>query len=150
MTMIRDGGNSFTLTADPPILTMHSDPRKLRQALFNLLSNAAKFTRERRIGLDVRVEPAGAPETVVFAVRDEGIGIAPERISELFRPFAQLDSSPTRRYQGTGLGLAITRRFCELMRGQVTVDSAPGVGSTFTIRLPLRLDDRSHSQEARA
>jgi signal transduction histidine kinase len=127
-------GNTATLVVERASLAMFSDARKLRQALMNLLGNAAKFSHHARVELRVQARPGLAE----FVVRDEGIGIAESRLSELFKPFVQLDSSPSRRYQGSGLGLAITSRFCQMMGGQVTVESVLGAGSTFTIHLPVR------------
>jgi signal transduction histidine kinase/DNA-binding response OmpR family regulator/HAMP domain-containing protein len=122
------------LAGDPG--EIHSDQTKLRQNLFNLLSNAAKFTEAGRITLDVerRADPAG--ETVVFRVADTGIGMTAEQRDRLFEAFTQADSSTTRLYGGTGLGLSITRRFCRMLGGDVTVESEPGAGSTFTMTIP--------------
>ncbi|MGH9258630.1 MAG: GAF domain-containing protein, partial [Acidimicrobiales bacterium] len=118
---------------------MRSDRTKLRQALLNLLSNACKFTERGTITLDV--ERAGSrDETLVFRVRDTGIGMTPAQLERLFEAFAQAETSTSGKYGGTGLGLAITRRFCRLMGGDVQVDSTPGRGSTFTIRLPAAID----------
>jgi signal transduction histidine kinase len=121
---------------------MCSDQAKVRQALLNLLSNAAKFTERGTIRVDVARERGEGgdggrgPDWVRFRVSDDGIGMSPEQIGKLFRPFTQVDSSTTRKYGGTGLGLTITRRFCQILGGEVTVASTPGEGSTFTIRLP--------------
>lgn len=120
-------------------LTMTSDAMKLRQCLFNLLSNACKFTRDGRVDLDVRLLDEDGGREVSFRVSDTGIGIPPEKLPRLFEPFAQADLSTTRRFGGTGLGLSITRQLCELMGGTVTVESVPGAGSTFEIRLPESL-----------
>ena len=112
------------------------DRHKFMQILYNLLSNALKFTdAEGRVDLEVGRE-AGA---LRVEVRDTGIGIRPEDLPRLFVEFQQLDSSPGRRHQGTGLGLALTRRLAELHGGSVRVASSPGIGSTFTVLLPLHL-----------
>jgi CheY-like chemotaxis protein len=122
---------------------MHADVTKLRQTLFNLLSNAAKFTKDGVILLDVAREAGDAvvgPDRVVFRVRDTGIGMGPAQLERLFQPFMQGDASTGRDYGGTGLGLAITRRFCEIMGGDVSVTSEPGAGSTFTVVLPATVE----------
>jgi signal transduction histidine kinase len=119
---------------------METDVTKLRQSLFNLLSNAAKFTKEGTIWLDVARQRAPEPEgvdRVIISVRDSGIGMTPEQIAKLFQPFTQADQSTTRKYGGTGLGLTITQRFCRMMGGDVTVRSVPGEGSTFILVLPV-------------
>ncbi len=120
---------------------MHSDPVKLRQCLFNLLSNAAKFTEKGRITLSARRLPGGGggAEWLEFRVRDTGIGMTEEQVQKLFQRFSQADSSTTRRFGGTGLGLALTMALSHLLGGGISVESAPGEGSTFTIRLPADL-----------
>jgi PAS domain S-box-containing protein len=145
-------GDAVTVHCPADIGLMQSDQAKVRQALLNLLSNAAKFTERGTIMVDVareRVEGNGqGADWVLLRVSDDGIGMTPEQISKLFRPFTQVDSSSTRRYGGTGLGLTITRRFCQLLGGEVTVASTPGQGSTFTIRLPAELPDNGPEPEA--
>ncbi len=113
-----------------------SDPVKLRQCLFNLLSNAAKFTEKGTITLTASRAAVGGTDWLEFRVSDTGIGMTEEAKGRLFQRFSQADASTTRRFGGTGLGLAITRAFCTLLGGDITVDSAPGKGTTFTIRLP--------------
>jgi PAS domain S-box-containing protein len=116
---------------------MRADLTKLRQMLLNLLSNACKFTERGTITLQVnRSQVAGGGEELLFRVRDSGIGMTPAQMAKLFEAFAQAEASTSRRYGGTGLGLAITRRFAQMMRGDVSVASEPGEGSSFTIRLP--------------
>ncbi len=115
---------------------MRGDSTKLRQALLNLLSNACKFTTRGTITLKVARERAAGVEWISFAVQDSGIGISAAQLGKLFQPFAQADISTAKNYVGTGLGLVLTRSFCHMMGGEVTVESALGVGSTFTIRLP--------------
>ena len=133
---------ALSLTAnvdsDVPVI-VNSDEARLRQILTNLVANALKFTERGRITLHVscmRGEPVGMSESrrtlrLFFAVSDTGIGIANEKISRLFKPFSQVDSSPERRRSGTGLGLIISKRLCELMGGSISVDSKPGEGTTF-------------------
>jgi signal transduction histidine kinase len=132
--LVRQNGNRLRLELAPALGAMVADQTKLRQALLNLLSNAAKFTKDGQITLKIRAE--GPPDQVVFIVRDTGIGMSEEQLGRLFEPFTQADASTTRLYGGTGLGLAITRRFCRMMGGDVGVVSAPARGSTFTMRLP--------------
>ncbi len=116
--------------ADLPVL--HTDRTKVKQILLNLLSNAAKFTHEGRVALRAYAEPGG----VVISVTDTGIGIAREDREAIWDDFRQIDQSRTREYGGTGLGLSITKKLVRALGGTVTVDSEPGVGSTFTVRLP--------------
>jgi signal transduction histidine kinase len=129
--------NTLVIRTSPEAgFTMRSDPMKTRQCLFNLLSNACKFTEGGSVELDVARFEEGGRVWVSFRVKDTGIGIPGEKLTRLFEPFAQADSSVTRRFGGTGLGLSITRQLCELMGGRVIVESVPGTGSTFEIRLP--------------
>jgi signal transduction histidine kinase/DNA-binding response OmpR family regulator len=114
------------------------DATRVRQILFNLLANALKFTDRGGTMIRVRTEPLGEAGTrVVLSVSDTGIGMSEAEQARLFQPFSQADSSTTRRYGGTGLGLSIVRRLAQLMAGDVTVESAPGSGSTFTVTLTL-------------
>jgi CheY-like chemotaxis protein len=122
--------------------TMRADLTKVRQTLFNLLSNASKFTQNGTIRVQVRPGPGeranGSPASPVvsFVVSDTGIGMSEEQVSKVFEAFVQADASTTRKYGGTGLGLAISRRFCRLMCGDLTVESRLGEGSAFTMTLP--------------
>ena len=142
-TLITKKNNQLKVSCPPDVGVMHGDLTKVRQSLFNLLSNAAKFTENGLISLTVRRENAA----YVFDVQDTGIGMTPEQLAGLFEAFAQADASTTRKYGGTGLGLAITRRFCRMMGGDVTVQSVPGSGSTFTMHLPVSVQP---SQDAAA
>jgi signal transduction histidine kinase len=120
----------------PDIGQVDSDATRLRQVLLNLLSNAAKFTKQGVITLTARREQApGQQEQLVFDVQDTGIGLTSEQQGKLFQAFVQADTSTTREYGGTGLGLVICRRLCQLMGGDVTVSSVPGQGSCFTARV---------------
>ena len=135
--LVEKNGNTLVVEREAPG-SMRADLTKLRQMLLNLLSNACKFTERGTITLRVSRERAGpgAPEELRFRVSDSGIGMTPAQMAKLFEAFAQAEASTSRRYGGTGLGLAITRRFAQLMHGDVTVESVPGEGSSFTIRLP--------------
>ena len=114
------------------------DPTRVRQILFNLLSNALKFTERGGVMIRARTEARDSGRIqLILSVSDTGLGMNAEQQARLFRPFSQADSSTTRRYGGTGLGLSIVRRLAELMGGSVAIESAPGRGSTFTVRLDL-------------
>ena len=130
--------NANTLLVDgaPDLGVMRSDQTKLRQNLFNLLSNAAKFTKQGTITLAARRIKRDQRDWLEFKVRDTGIGMTEAQLGKLFQAFAQAEASTSRDYGGTGLGLAITRHFCKMLGGDVTVESTPGAGSTFTITLP--------------
>jgi CheY-like chemotaxis protein/anti-sigma regulatory factor (Ser/Thr protein kinase) len=119
---------------------MHADLTKVRQALFNLLSNAAKFTEHGTVTLTVERETVEGRDWVRFRVADTGIGMTPEQLGKLFQPFSQADATTTRKFGGTGLGLALTQRLCQMMGGDITVESALGQGSTFTVWLPATSD----------
>ena len=129
----------YNLAAD--LNLMHADLTKVRQSLFNLLSNASKFTKNGTITLDVKAYARKNRQYIVFKVSDTGIGMNPQQMSKLFQAFTQADASTTRKYGGTGLGLAITKKFCQMMDGDIKVKSQPGVGSIFTIILPLEVVD---------
>jgi signal transduction histidine kinase/ActR/RegA family two-component response regulator/HAMP domain-containing protein len=135
--------NSSTLSVDTPpgLGAMHADLTKVRQALLNLLSNAAKFTENGTVAVEARREEGRSGAWIAIAVRDTGIGMSPEQQTKLFLPFSQVDSSSTRRYGGTGLGLVISRDFCRLMGGDITMKSELGHGSVFTIRLPAAVSE---------
>ncbi|MCI0801416.1 MAG: response regulator, partial [Chloroflexi bacterium] len=130
--------NSNTLEIDCPdsVGSIHADMTKVRQGLFNLLSNSSKFTEQGTISLSVSRDTEDGREWVNFSIADTGIGMTEEQMEHLFEAFAQAEASTTRRFGGTGLGLAITRHFCEMMGGKVLVASETGKGSTFTMRLP--------------
>ena len=119
---------------------MRGDPTRVRQIVLNLLSNACKFTEGGEVGLTVERRRVRDRDWVEFTVSDTGIGMTPEQQARVFEEFAQADSSTTRKYGGTGLGLPISRRLCRMMGGDMEVISEPGVGSTFTARLPSTLD----------
>jgi signal transduction histidine kinase len=117
--------------------SMRADQTKVRQSLFNLLSNACKFTEHGTITVDTERQTEQGCDWVLFRVSDTGIGMHEDQMQKLFQVFSQVDASTTRRYGGTGLGLAISQRFCQMMGGDITVESVLGQGSTFVIRLPV-------------
>jgi len=130
--------NEFIQDLDGDLGTLHSDQTKLRQNLFNLLSNAAKFTSGGQVQLSVRRENRANGDWLVFKVSDTGIGMTPEQQDRLFNAFTQADASTTRNYGGTGLGLSITRSFCRMIGGVIKVDSEVGKGSVFTMEVPAQ------------
>lgn len=132
--LVAKNGNTFELRCPDDIGTIRTDLTKLRQTLFNLLSNACKFTEKGKVTLEIQRRADGM---MAFAVSDTGIGMSPEQMGKLFGEFVQADASTTRKYGGTGLGLAISRKFCRMLGGDITVESAPGRGSTFTAILPV-------------
>jgi len=147
-TLIKKNNNWLKVTVDEGISEMRADVTKLRQALFNLLSNAAKFTHEGEIQLLVQGGQEDGADWIRMSVQDSGIGIPPDKIDHVFEEFSQADESTTRNYGGTGLGLPISRRFCQMMGGDITVESILGEGSTFTIRLPREVADKAEESAA--
>ncbi|MCP5540938.1 MAG: response regulator [Akkermansiaceae bacterium] len=134
--LMAGSNNRLAIEIADDIGEMSTDQTKMRQMLFNLLSNAAKFTQDGIVRLSAWREPdADSGDRVVFTVSDTGIGMTPEQVEKLFVPFTQADASIARHYGGAGLGLALTRQFCLMMGGDVTVESTPSEGSTFTIRV---------------
>ena len=149
-TLMDKNQNAFTINCPPDIGAMTADLTKVRQVIFNLLSNASKFTKLGTVDLTIAREISPSGEWLTFAVADSGIGISEEQLGKLFQEFTQADASTTRNFGGTGLGLALSRRLCRMMGGDITVESAIGKGSTFTIRLPamvraLKIDDAEAS-----
>jgi PAS domain S-box-containing protein len=128
--------NRFEAHCPDDLGSMHTEPMRIRQILLNLLSNACKFTENGDVSLTAGRDRADGGDWFTFTVADTGIGMTAEQMAKVFEEFSQADSSTTRRYGGTGLGLAISRRLCHLMGGDITVNSTPGAGSTFTVRLP--------------
>jgi signal transduction histidine kinase len=140
--VVEKNSNRLEIVCPPGIGEMREDAMKVRQVLLNLLSNAGKFTRQGVVSLEAARASDQDGDWVVFRVRDTGIGIPAETQALLFQPFVQADAGTQKKYGGTGLGLAISRKLCELMGGGVTLESQPGRGSTFTVRLPiLETDD---------
>jgi len=137
--LVEQNSNTLEVTCDANVGTMRGDLTKVRQIMFNLLSNACKFTHEGTIHLNVARQADNGADWLIFRVTDSGIGMTPEQMTKIFEAFTQADASTTRKYGGTGLGLAITKRFCEMMHGDITVESEVGKGSTFTVRLPAKV-----------
>ena len=135
--LIAKNENTLEVVAEGDLGEMISDETKIRQSLFNLLSNASKFTKNGTITVAVRpvVGPDGT-DCIEFRIKDTGIGMTPEQKARLFQAFTQADASTSRNYGGTGLGLAITKQFCRMLGGDITVESEHGRGSAFIITLP--------------
>jgi signal transduction histidine kinase/CheY-like chemotaxis protein len=131
--LVEKNGNTISATVDPGLTTMRADQTKLRQSLYNLLSNAGKFTSGGTVALEVKPVPGSR---IAFEVSDTGVGMTPEQAEKLFEPFVQADSSTSRKFGGTGLGLVISRRFARMMGGDITVASEEGKGSRFMLVLP--------------
>ncbi len=164
--LVAQNGNRLDVHCVDNLGVMRSDLTKVRQMLMNLLSNAAKFTENGLISLTVERQgnkvtgeqgeedlnfyliPFSPPPQIIFRVSDTGIGISSEQMQTLFQAFTQADASTTRRYGGTGLGLVISRRFCQLLGGDISVESTSGHGSTFTIRLPAIVSEARNEANA--
>jgi signal transduction histidine kinase len=139
LPLVDKNGNKLLVKFENDPGMMLADLTKVRQALFNLLSNAGKFTRNGLIELTITRRAGPAGDDAIFLVSDTGIGISPEQIPGIFEPFVQADPSTTRKFGGTGLGLSISRHFCRMMGGDISVSSRPGEGSVFTMRLPCEV-----------
>jgi signal transduction histidine kinase len=133
--LIQKNGNTLEVDCPEDVGMMYTDLTKLRQVLFNLLSNASKFTDRGVISLDISRRIEDGTDWFTFNVTDSGIGMTGEQLQRLFKDFSQADSSTTRKYGGTGLGLAISKRFAQMMGGDITVASKPNRGSTFTVQV---------------
>jgi PAS domain S-box-containing protein len=145
--LVAKNNNTLVLEPAPDLGVLHADVTKVRQTLFNLLSNAAKFTHEGRVTLTVTRAPGpDGRDFVHFRVADTGIGMTKEQLGKLFQAFVQADASTTRKYGGTGLGLAISKKFCQLMGGDIAVESEPGKGTVFTASIPARVEDPARSR----
>jgi DNA-binding response OmpR family regulator/anti-sigma regulatory factor (Ser/Thr protein kinase) len=146
--LLAKNANTLKVHLANEVGSIRSDLTKVRQSVLNLLSNACKFTAQGSVALAVTRDTIGEQDWLSVRVSDTGIGMSPEQLQQLFQPFMQADASMTRRYGGTGLGLTITQRLCHLLGGDITVESALGQGSTFTICLPAATDARP-PQDAR-
>ena len=132
--LAREKGLAFRVDVPAQPVPVETDAGKVHQIVLNLLSNAVKFTDQG----EVAVTLAAGEGHALLQVRDTGIGIAPENLERIWDAFSQVEQAPTRRVGGNGLGLSVTRNLARLLDGDVVVDSAPGRGSAFTLRLPLR------------
>jgi signal transduction histidine kinase len=135
--LIVKNSNVLAINCADNLGAMYADITKVRQILFNLLSNACKFTELGTITLDAVQDYSEGAVWLSVSVIDTGIGMTEEQMGKLFQPFSQADIQTTRKFGGTGLGLAITRQFCEMMGGDIKVRSEFGRGTAFTVRLPL-------------
>ena len=134
--------NRLVVEVAPDAGAMHTDVVKLRQCLFNLMSNASKFTEKGTVTLSVHREGEMEGAALVFSVSDTGIGMTAEQVARLFQRFSQADESTTRKFGGTGLGLALTRAFAHLLGGDISVESVFGEGTTFKLRLPAYMPEQ--------
>jgi len=148
-TLVEKNSNVLEIDCPDSVGSIHADTTKIRQCLFNLLSNASKFTEQGTISLTVSRDTEDGQDWVRYAVGDTGIGMTEEQMGRLFEAFAQAERSNTRHFGGTGLGLAITRHFCEMMGGTVLVESESGKGSTFTMKLPAVVEESLGAPVAR-
>jgi signal transduction histidine kinase len=131
-----ENSNLFIVNVAPDLSPVRADCTRLKQCLLNLLSNACKFTQAGEVTFSIRQEELHDQEFVTFRVADTGVGLSDDQAARLFQPFSLADASTTRKFGGTGLGLAITKNLCEAMGGSIYLQSRPGAGSIFTIRLP--------------
>ena len=142
--LVEKNNNTLIVNYSPDIGTMFADVTKVRQSLFNLISNASKFTQNGKITLTLNRYLQESEEWISMQIQDTGIGMTPEQLAKLFKPFSQADSSTTRKYGGTGLGLVITQKFAQMMGGAIGIESEFGVGTAFTIKLPVQVRDREN------
>ena len=143
--LLQKNRNRLEIHCPADLGVMTADMTKVRQTLFNLLSNASKFTDAGRITLTVERRAVDGSDHIFIHVADTGIGIPAKQFDKLFRSFSQADSTTSRKFGGTGLGLAISRRFARLMQGDLTVESEPGKGSTFTVHWPTVVKKPEHT-----
>src|SRR5262245_25297973 len=139
--LVEKNANTLLVQRPDDLGVMRADLTKVRQTLFNLLSNASKFTKQGTIGLTAIRQAEDGVDWITLSVTDTGIGMSPEQMARLFQEFSQAEASTSSQYGGTGLGLVISRKFCQMMGGDIRVTSEVGQGSTFTIRLPAEVSD---------
>jgi signal transduction histidine kinase len=133
--LVTHNGNRFAFEKKGTLGTLETDETRLRQILINLLSNAGKFTKNGSVTLRVERQADAQPHGILFAVADTGIGIPPEAIPSLFTSFNAANAVTAKAYGGSGLGLAVSHRLARLLNGEISVESKPGIGSTFTVRV---------------
>ena len=138
--LVAQNHNELKLNIADDLTTMHADLTKVRQSLFNLLSNASKFTEHGTITLTLNRYTLAEQDWINLQVSDTGIGMTPQQVDKLFKAFTQADASTTRKYGGTGLGLTITQKFCRMMGGDISVESEVNQGTSFTIKLPMEVE----------
>ena len=140
--LVKKNNNSLMFHAQSGLGALHSDLTKIRQTLFNLLSNAAKFSSDGTISVNAsRLQSDGLPDKIIISISDTGIGMTPDQLAKIFHVFTQADDSTTRKFGGTGLGLAISKQFTLLVGGDITVESQLGKGSTFTLMIPAHFEN---------
>lgn len=137
--LMQVNNNNLVIDCDKGVGCIYTDKKKLRQTLLNLLSNAAKFTSVGTVTLRVKCETENDLPWILFSVVDTGIGVAESRLQYLFEPFAYAETTDDKKFSSSGLGLAISKRFCEMLGGNIDARSKPGTGSEFTVRLPTEL-----------
>mgnify|MGYP000651326788 CR=1 FL=1 len=140
LPLVQKKNNTFEILCKDSSLSMTSDNLRIRQILFNLLSNACKFTENGKITLHIHVSGEGTQKRIHFEVQDDGIGMSEQQMERIFMPFLQADADIQHRYGGTGLGLSITKELCELLQGEISVKSVPNQGSTFFVTLPMHFE----------
>jgi len=145
--LVGKNGNTLEVQTARNLGRMYSDLTKVRQSLFNLLSNAAKFTEAGLITLEATRRDIHGTDWFIFCVRDTGIGMTPEQVKRIFQPFSQVHEEMALKYGGTGLGLTITKRFCEMLGGEISLESAYDQGSSFTVQLPANFTTHHLSEQ---
>ncbi|ELS03351.1 signal transduction histidine kinase [Xenococcus sp. PCC 7305] len=146
--LVEKNHNKLKLIVADDLPSIFADMTKVRQSLFNLLSNASKFTENGTVTLKIKRYLAQDEDWIQFQVHDTGIGMTKNQMARLFKAFTQADASTTRKYGGTGLGLTITQRFCQMMGGDIYVESEVNHGTTFTIKLPVQVQKATPVESA--
>ena len=144
--LIEQNHNQLDVHFNPLPSLMHADSTKIRQILFNLLSNANKFTENGKITLTINIEDLDNNQMVRFEVEDTGIGMSEDQLTHIFEEFTQADKSTTRKYGGTGLGLSISKRFCTMLGGSINLESKPNKGSKFTVLIPHNVTEKTEAE----